>query len=53
MSKSSRNLKLINAIVAMCRADSRWPHYFYDMAMVYNGLSILLHVVLEKHLCLI
>jgi hypothetical protein len=32
MSNSSKNLKLINAIIAMCRSDSKWPHYFYDMA---------------------
>jgi len=32
VSNSSKNLKLINAMIAMCRADSKWPHYFYDMA---------------------
>lgn len=32
VSNSSKNLKLLNAIIAMCRADSKWPHYFYDMA---------------------
>lgn len=32
MSNSSKNIKLINAIIAMCRSDSKWPHYFYDMA---------------------
>lgn len=31
VSDSSNNLKLVNAIIAMCRIDSRWPHYFYDM----------------------
>ncbi len=31
MSDSSKNLKLINAIIAMCRIDNQWPHYFYDM----------------------
>lgn len=31
MSNSSRNLELLNAIIGMCRSDSRWPHYFYDL----------------------
>jgi hypothetical protein len=31
VSNSSKNLKLLNAIIAMCRSDSRWPHYFYDL----------------------
>lgn len=31
VSNSSNNLKLINAIIAMCRIDNKWPHYFYDM----------------------
>lgn len=32
MSNSSKNLKLLNAIIAMCRSDSKWPHYFYELA---------------------
>lgn len=31
MSKSSRNLRLLNAVIAMCRRDARWPHYFFDL----------------------
>jgi len=31
MSGSSKNLKLINAIIAMCRIDNKWPHHFHDM----------------------
>lgn len=31
MSSSSKNLELLNAIIAMCRSDSRWPHYFFDL----------------------
>ena len=31
MSDSSRNLKLLNAVIAMCRSDSKWPHYFFDL----------------------
>lgn len=31
MSSSSKNLELLNAIIAMCRSDSKWPHYFFDL----------------------
>lgn len=31
MSNSSKNLKLLNAVIAMCRSDSKWPHYFFDL----------------------
>ena len=31
MSNSSKNLELLNAIIAMCRFDSKWPHYFFDL----------------------
>ena len=31
MSDSSKNLRLINAMIAMCRIDNKWPHYLYDM----------------------
>jgi hypothetical protein len=27
----SRNLRLLNALIAMCRPDPRWPHFFYDL----------------------
>jgi hypothetical protein len=31
MSDSSKNLRLLNAVIAMCRSDSKWPHYFFDL----------------------
>jgi len=28
---SFRSLHILNALIAMCRPDPKWPHYFYDL----------------------